>query len=199
MGAVHAPPLRDLALLLARQFGIKDFIETGTFMGRVLEWAAVSFERVVTIEVRPDFLAGARAKWGHLANVEFILGDSAQALAEVCKKLKGPGLFWLDAHMGAGFYSTEEYCPLLEEIKRINASPFDHCLLIDDARAFIAPPPAPFDYRKWPSLDEIVAELQRARPWHVAIFCDALICVPPSARALVADFLRPLRGGFFEA
>ena len=197
MGAVHAPPIRDLALLLTRHFGIKDFVETGTFSGRVLEWAAANFERVRTIELRPDFKANAQAKWGHLANVEFILGDSAEALGQVCPQLTGPALFWLDAHMGTGYFSTEDYCPLLAEIRHINASPFEHCLLIDDARAFLAPPPPPFDYRKWPTLEEIILELHRARPWHVAVFEDTLICVPPSARDILAQFLAPLRGRLF--
>ncbi len=189
MGAVHAPPLQDLALLLTRHFNIADFVETGTFMGRVLEWASNHFQRVHTIEVRPDFLETARSKWGHLPNVEFIQGDSALALADVCKKLNGPALFWLDAHTGTGYFGTEDRCPLLEEIAAVNLSPFDHCLLIDDARAFVAPPPPPFDYRKWPSLDEIINALLRGRPWHVVVLDDTLICVPPSARTVVADWV----------
>jgi hypothetical protein len=192
MGAIHLPPLHDLALALARQFKIRDFIETGTFMGHALEWAATHFERVRTIEVREDFLAAARAQWRQRANIEFILGDSAQALAHVCRSLTGPALFWLDAHAGAGYFGPEDRCPLLAEIQSINASAFDHCLLIDDARAFVAPPPPPFDYRKWPSLDQIMNALLQ-RPWHVVVFTDAIICVPPSARALVADYVCRLR------
>jgi hypothetical protein len=193
MGTIHVSPLQDLALALAGAFKIRDFVETGTFVGHSLAWAAAHFEQVRTIEVREDYQVAARARCGQWRNIQFILGDSGRKLPEVCKELTGPALFWLDAHAGAGYFGPDDCCPLLEEIDAINASAFDHCLLIDDARAFVAPPPPPFDYRKWPTLDEIIGTLLRGRPWHVVAFHDTLICVPPSGRALVADYVCRLR------
>jgi hypothetical protein len=193
MGAIHLPPLQDLALALAAHFEIRDFVETGTYMGDSLDWAATHFERVRTIEVREDFSAAARARWCDRAKIQFLLGDSARKLKEVCKTLTGPALFWLDAHAGGGHFGPEDRCPLLDEIKSIDARAFNHCLVIDDARAFVAPPPPPFDFQKWPSLDEIMATLLAKRSWHVVIIHDAMICVPPSARAMVAEHVCRLR------
>jgi len=93
-----------------------------------------------------------------MPNVEFALGNSAQQLGSVCPALAGPALFWLDAHAGAGFFGAADNCPLLDELEPCLEGPrADHCILIDDARAFVAPPPPPFGHRKWPSLDEVIA------------------------------------------
>lgn len=188
MGMIHAAPLADLVIALRDNLGLRNFVETGTYLGHGTEWAANNFRSVWTIEAKEEFQLQAKQRMGTPGNVSFVLGDSAQQLDKICTGLDGPALFWLDAHAGAGYFGDEDRCPLIEEINAINASTFQHVILIDDARAFFAPPPPPFKYEKWPALDEIMRSLQQARDYHVTILNDCIICVPRLARGLVAEW-----------
>lgn len=193
MGSIHLSPLSDLARDLARSGGIRDFVETGTFVGYALPWASRTFERVWTVELSPQFLAQAKAANPGLANVAYHLGDSASELPKIVHQLKGPALFWLDAHAGAGNFADHDICPLVEELETVLASAHDHCILVDDARAFLAPPPPPFDYRKWPSLDQIFAAVAKRPSYIIVAIADVLIIVPGKHRELVAQFCFAIR------
>jgi hypothetical protein len=193
MGAVHATPLAELTLALQKQFDIENFVETGTYMGQASGWAAGHFKQVWTIEIREDFQREAKQRTGEPVNVRFLLGNSGERLKEVCGELGSTAIFWLDAHAGAGFFGDHDDCPLIDEIDIITSGPTQHFLLIDDARAFYAPPPPPFDYRKWPALDDVMAHLQAHHHYHVVLLVDCLICVPPAARELMAQFAFAVR------
>jgi hypothetical protein len=194
MGSIHKPPVANLALALKQAGALKMFVETGTFQGDSLRWASEHFERVWTIEISPQYQAEAKAKVGPLPNVEFVLGNSADRLKQICGQLQGPALFWLDAHAGAGFFGKEDNCPLIAELDACLSGPSTgHCILIDDARAFVAPPPPPFDYRKWPSLDEVVAVALRRGGYHVAVISDVMAVVPTALRDVVAQYTFQVR------
>ena len=193
MGAIHEQPLAALARELARAGGLRDFVETGTYIGFALPWASRTFERVWTIELKDEYLAQAKANNSALRNVTYLHGDSGSELPKVLGELKGPALFWLDAHAGAGNFADHDICPLVQELDTILASPHDHCILIDDARAFLAPPPPPFDYRKWPSLDQIFAAVVKRPGMNIVAIADVLIIVPDKLRELVAQFCFAIR------
>ncbi len=193
MGSIHLSPLADLARELARAGDIRDFVETGTYMGGALGWAARSFERVWTVEINPEFQGQAKANNAGASNINFMLGDSASELPKIVGELKGPALFWLDAHAGAGYFADHDICPLVDELATVLASPFEHCILVDDARAFLAPPPPPFDYRKWPTLEQIYAALAKRPGYNVVTIADVLIIVPERHRDLVAKFCFAIR------
>jgi hypothetical protein len=186
-------PLADLARELARAGGLRDFVETGTYVGHALSWAARGFERVWTVEINPQFQTQAKANNPGLANVRYLLGDSTSELPKIVAELKGPALFWLDAHAGAGYFADHDICPLVQELETVLASPHEHCILVDDARAFLAPPPPPFDYRKWPSLDQIFAAVAKRPGYNIVTIADILIIVPDRFRHLVAQFCFAIR------
>ena len=193
MGSIHLSPLADLARELARAGNLRDFVETGTYHGGALAWAARGFERVWTVELNPEFQAQAKANNAGISNIAYLLGDSASELPKIVRDLKGPALFWLDAHAGAGFFAKEDICPLADELETVLASPHEHCILVDDARAFLAPPPPPFDYRKWPSLDQIFAAVAKRPGYNIVTIADVLIIVPDRHRHLVAQFCFAIR------
>jgi hypothetical protein len=193
MGAIHELPLNRLANTLRQAASLKDFVETGTYLGNSLAWASENFQHVWTIEIDPGYLDAARARHAGLTNIHYVMGDSAAQLSKVLGQIEGPALCWLDAHAGAGFFAPEDNCPLLEELKAVIHSPYEHCILIDDARAFVAPPPPPFNYRKWAPLEEIFAALALKPNYHVVIIEDALIAVPRRFRDLVAEFCFSIR------
>ncbi len=193
MGSIHLEPLASLGTSLARAGRLRSFVETGTFQGASLKWAAANFERVWTVEINPDYQRQAMQAVGPLPNVTFLLGNSRHHIAEICSELDGPALFWLDAHAGAGFFGPNENCPLLNELEAVLASDRPHCILVDDARAFVAPPPPPFDYRKWPSLDEVMRVLLTRPGYHVTVISDVMIAVPGALRDLVAQYVFAVR------
>ena len=193
MGSIHLSPLADLARELARAGGLRDFVETGTYVGQALPWAARGFERVWTVELNPKFQDQAKANNVGLKNVAYLLGDSAGELPKIVSELKGPGLFWLDAHAGAGYFADHDICPLVQELETVLAAPHEHCIIVDDARAFLAPPPPPFDYRKWPSLDQIFAAVGKRPGYNIVTIADVLIIVPDRHRHLVAQFCFAIR------
>jgi hypothetical protein len=193
MGSIHLSPLADLARELARAANLRDFVETGTYVGSALGWASRGFERVWTVELNAEFLREAKANNPSATNVTFLHGDSASELPKIVNRLNGPALFWLDAHAGAGYFADHDICPLVQELETVLASPHDHCIIVDDARAFLAPPPPPFDYRKWPALEEIFAAVAKRPGYHIVAIADVLIIVPARLRPLVAQFCFAIR------
>jgi len=190
MGVLYEGWNSDLVVSLIRATRIRAFVETGTYRGDGTAWAARHFDRVVTIELRADFYAAAVQRFANCPSVQCLHGDSTDLLPALVSALDEPAIFWLDAHAGGGHFGPADRCPLLAEIDAITASPQLHCVLIDDARAFVAPPPAPFDYRAWPTLDEVVTRLA---PRYVLIANDCLIAVPRTLRPLVADLVAIVR------
>jgi hypothetical protein len=193
LGAIHELPLSVLALEMKRSAGLTAFVETGTFLGNSIEWASANFDQVWTIEINPNYLASARERHQSLSNVHYMLGDSTTELTKALKQLTGPALCWLDAHAGAGFFGPEDNCPLMAELEAVLSSPYEHCILIDDARAFVAPPPPPFDHYRWPPLETIFGAIAVRPDYHVVIISDALIAVPGRFRDLVAQFCFSIR------
>lgn len=185
VGAIQIPPLSHVVEMIAKQFGVDTFVETGTFRGDASRWAASHFAHVITMEVNPQFFEESKKTLGTLSNVRQYLGDSGTVLKSLAPQLTRPCLFWLDAHAGGGNFADQDNCPLLAELEAINSTEPEHFIFVDDSRAFVAPPPPPFDWRVWPPIDELVRAIQSRHRYKIAILNDAVIAVPPSLQ----DFL----------
>jgi hypothetical protein len=105
-------PPTELILALKHEFSITDFVETGTFQGGTSTWAAYHFDRVTTIENSRVIYEQTVAKHGHIANIEFLFGNSRDVLKSVVPVLQSPSLFWLDGHWcgGDSFGEQDECC-----------------------------------------------------------------------------------------
>jgi len=193
MGSLASGHLSILTLSMARLFQIQSFVETGTFRGETTRWAAGVFASVHSVERDDATYAAACTSLAELKNVELYHGDSATKLAEIVAKLAEPAIFWLDAHAGGGFFGNEDCCPLLEEIAAIRASTQPHIVLIDDARAFLAPPPPPFDAEKWPGLTEVIFALNQGQRCYTMTMCDAIIAAPYEVCPLLRSFSAAVR------
>ena len=89
---------KELALFLKGKMGIQNFIETGTYMGDTTEWASKHFKHVETVEAYEKIYTETSTKLEHLKNIRFHLGDSSELLPKIIQGLRGPSLFFLDAH-----------------------------------------------------------------------------------------------------
>src|SRR6185436_980968 len=190
MGIKTMGPPAQFIEMLREDFGLEVFVETGTFLGNTAVWAGRRFKRVYTIEAhRPNF-ARAGLDHGRAENIRFLHGYSADLLPEVLAEIRTDAIFWLDAHwMGMGSHGESGECPLLQELQHINRSAFPHFILIDDARLFLAPPPLPHKAEHWPTIGDVLVELQKKQRYTI-IFEDVIASVPAAARSAVADWVQ---------
>src|SRR6476469_1959610 len=189
MGLIRGGVPTELAIALKEAYNLQGFIETGTNCGATALWAAQYFEKVITIEAAKVIYEAVANNYGHLKNIQFVLGNSKEQLAAILPTLKEPCIFWLDAHWRGGVtYGETEECPLLEELQIINDSEFDHFILIDDECLFLCPPPSPHSIEQWPTIDAVTSLLNSGRSRYTVIVEDVIVSVPEGAKLLVAQY-----------
>lgn len=122
----------------ARRYGIRQFVETGTFEGDTVAALRAEFDHVWTIELSPELHAVAVDRFASDPGVDVRLGDSATQLPAILADLKTPTLFWLDAHFSEGNTALgDRESPVEVELRAILEHPVGgHVVLIDDAREF---------------------------------------------------------------
>jgi hypothetical protein len=133
---------------LQRRHGLVSFVETGTASGESLARAASApFQTLFSIEIVPELVQAARARFAGDPRIRIWEGDSADLLPAMLSVLPaGPCLFWLDAHF-PGAHAGAEYdaepslakrLPLEAEVSAIarQRRGARDILLIDDARIY---------------------------------------------------------------
>ena len=186
-----------LARDLRDRLGLVRAIETGTYRGQGARLLAEVFPTVITIEVAPQLARAAARALGALPNVRVEQGSSRDVLPRLVDANQ-PTLYWLDGHWSGGATGgADDQCPVLAELDAIAGGHADDCILIDDARLFLAPPPPPHRPEQWPSYRQIEDAIRSARPRHAIVVAhDVVVAVPERVAQLAADFAarRPPRG-----
>jgi hypothetical protein len=98
-------------LELKKIFNIDTAIELGTCVGGTTKWLSENFDKVIGIELMPEFLNFAKQR-ANSSNVEFHLGSTVDLLPEVLKGIKDNTIFHIDSHWG-------DNNPLLRELEII--------------------------------------------------------------------------------
>jgi len=144
---------------------------------------------VVTIEVSEELARAAAASLADRPGVEVRHGTSRDVLPKVVDPSE-PALYWLDGHWSGGITGgKDDECPVLAELEGIATGHPDDVILIDDARLFLAPPPAPHDPAQWPDVGQLVEAIAAAKPGHrVVVAHDIVVAVPDRAVDLAASF-----------
>jgi hypothetical protein len=135
----HAVKVRNI-LTIARLYGIRKLVETGTQAGATLAATLHHFDDLYSIEIYQPAVIAARKRFAAHPKVKIIHGDSATALPELVKAIPDPILFWLDGHYsGKGTGMGDEHSPIVSEIKHILElrPPGRDAIIIDDARLFV--------------------------------------------------------------
>jgi len=118
------------------------FIETGTARGEGIQTALEfgRFDKLYSIEAKPDVYEAACKRFVNENKVDLLLGDGAKVLPAVLAEVQEPAVFWLDSHWGIGEEPLApgiSPCPLIGELCAIAEHPIkDHVILIDDVRHF---------------------------------------------------------------
>lgn len=190
MGVVTFGINKPLVEKLAKEFGIQNFIETGTYLGGTSSWAAGIFKEVHTVELSEEIYDETSARFKHIKNLHFHLGDSKHVLPQIVPTIQGSAVFWLDGHWcGRNTGGKYNECPIMDELAQAVLVK-DAVILIDDLRYFLGP--NPYDYGEdYPSVDEIIRFLMQKLPNHFITFhADTLICAPVACKKVIdADWL----------
>jgi GT2 family glycosyltransferase len=194
MGAVTFSLDEGLLHCLKGALPLTAFVETGTFKGDAVAIAAPYFERIVTVEFSAPLWEAASKRFAENRRVEVLMGDSAEVLARIGPSLgEAATLFWLDAHWCVAENTAGDHsqCPLLGEIAAIGRLGESSVILIDDARLFLAPPPAPHDVTQWPTFDQIVLALRGASTRHeLMVVNDVIVFYPQFIKGAVEGYAR---------
>ena len=191
MGAVRFSIDSGLVRELAGKLPFKVFVETGTYEGASTREMLPFFEQLHTIELSPALYAHASEAFADQPKVHVHHGSSDQVLAEIVPKLRRKSvLYWLDAHWCDEQSAGEDVqCPLLGELEAIGSVSDKSVVLIDDARLFMAPPPAPASTEGWPQFSEVLARLTALNPEHeLLVIDDVLVFFPPKVREPLRDY-----------
>lgn len=154
----------------AAKFNLHVFIETGTYMGEMIDAVSNHFSKIISIEFDPKLAQRAKNKFSSLSHVTILEGDSGELLPELLVKIKEPCLFWLDAHFSGGVTAhADSETPIIREIKTILDHPCsDHVILIDDAREFTGS-------KDYPTLEELRAIIhQKRKEWRMDVEADII-------------------------
>lgn len=190
MGIVRMGPPEKLTEYLRRYFGLRNFVETGTFRGNTTVWAAERFAHVYTAERSDIIFQSTSQRLAAYANVTFRHCDSRSLVRELVDRLP-PALFWLDAHWcGGDTAGTDDECPVMDELAALAPHLDRHFVMIDDARLFLSPPPPPHKPDQWPSVDQIIRAAAAQYPIFDTVVDDVILLAPNWARAAVANHLK---------
>lgn len=176
---VPPPPSVKQAVVAAygERFGMRTLIETGTYLGQMVEAQRGRFDRVWSIELDKGLARTARDRFAGAKNVTILQGDSGEHLKDVLAASNGQCLFWLDAHYSAGITARGDMdTPIRSELELVLTAPWEHVVLVDDARCFGAA-----DFPDYPSIDEIRSIVAQHRTdWAVTVQ-DDIIRIHPGA------------------
>ncbi|MGA3209331.1 MAG: hypothetical protein ABSE05_16105 [Syntrophales bacterium] len=150
---------QEIVKSYAKRFNVNAFIETGTFMGEMIDAVVNTFSKIISIEFDSVLAQEAQNKFFLHSHVNVIHGDSGEVLPEVMAVINEPCLFWLDAHYSGSVTAKSDLeTPIAKELGTLLDHPCsDHVILIDDAREFTG-------NNDYPILDKLRKMIMAKRP-----------------------------------
>jgi hypothetical protein len=170
--APHAVKMSVVRSYLCK-YKLKQFVETGTYLGDTLEYIAREGVVCTSIELSEQLHAKAMVRFAGFENVNLILGDSARKMPMLLNAIEKPTLFWLDGHYSGDFTAKgEKDSPILAELEAIYNHPVaGHVILIDDARCFDGT-------NDYPQLDELLRRVNKEGRYKSEVSIDIIRLVP---------------------
>ncbi len=151
------------------------FVETGTADHLTVEALAPHFPRLFTIELDEGFYHQAWCAFMNKPHVTPLYGDSSVVLEHLVCRLKGPAVFWLDAHYCGGTRGATD-TPVETELRHIFQYRQDekNLIMVDDARLFGIDPAYPTV--EW--VEDFIAAQPAAIEYRVYVKDDIIHIVP---------------------
>jgi hypothetical protein len=156
---------------LAHRHGTRVLVETGTFMGDMIEAQRGEFDRLVSIELAPELHRKAVARFAGDPRIEILQGDSGRLIGDLVAQLKQPALFWLDGHYSGGETARGDAdTPIVAELEAVLRSGVHHVVLVDDARCFNGS-------GGYPTVDALRALVEKLKPGAKVALAHDLISI----------------------
>ena len=176
-GALLPPPhilKQKLINKYRKEFAIKVFIETGTYLGQMVDAMRYRFKKLKSIELSEELYKRAKEKFKSSPHIKLYMGDSAAVLPHIIESLQEPALFWLDGHYSGGITTKgKSTTPILEELAAIATLQCKFVILIDDARLFTGED----DY---PEINSLKSVITNYFPLHKVEIRDDVIRILPN-------------------
>ena len=157
-------------------FNTPVFIETGTFLGNMVEYVARTGVKCHSIEVDPALYERAKTLFANRDSINIVLGDSGEELPRLLTSVAEPATFWLDGHY-SGWSSGRSNIdtPVSQELDAILNHPVKgHVILIDDARLFTG-------HAGYPRLSSLLAQFDNHAAYHAWVSADIIRIEPRRA------------------
>lgn len=134
----------------ANQFNIQCFVESGTFLGIMMNSMKDQFKKLYSIELSEILYKNAVNRFKNDKHINIVFGDSGTMLPQVIKDINEPVLFWLDGHYSGDITAKGVLeTPIIKELKTVLEHHVkNHIILVDDARLFNGT-------RDYPTLKEV--------------------------------------------
>jgi hypothetical protein len=162
----------------AEKFRTRVLIETGTYLGEMIDAMKDSFDRIFSIELDRALYEQATRRFDADDHISIVHGDSGESLKELLASIDEPCLFWLDGHFSGGVTAKATLeTPIMREMEHILAHPLTgHVVLIDDARLFTGA-------NDYPTVQELSDLISRRRPhWQLTLENDIIRIHEPERR-----------------
>lgn len=129
---------QEVIRYFAKQHNIQVFVESGTFLGIMINSMKGQFKKLYSIELSEILYKNAIKKFENDKNVNIVFGDSGSMLPQVIKDINEPIVFWLDGHYSGDITAKGVLeTPIIKELKTVLEHPIkNHVILVDDARLF---------------------------------------------------------------
>ena len=167
---------------IVKQLAIEEFrtkfhtevlIETGTYLGDMVEAQRDRFQKIYSIELSEKLFRKAKKRFESFPHIKILQGDSGLVLNKLVPELEKPSLFWLDGHYSGGITAMgKKECPVPEELEAILKDPLLHVILIDDARLFTGS-------NDYPAIDEIKLIISKSDKNYSLAVKDDIIRLTP--------------------
>ena len=123
---------RDLLIDYAEKYNLRTFVETGTCGGATIAHLLPHFDELYSIELDQEMFDRGFDRFSDNPKVHLIEGDSAIKLPKLLPLIKGPALYWLDAHLDAPHNGLGRNNPLMAELEAIISQKKEGIVLVDD-------------------------------------------------------------------
>lgn len=114
-------------LNLRDRFKISTVVELGSCFGSTSLWMAKNFEKVITVEINPEYAAIAKERFerDETTNVHLIIGDTVNVLPEILSNTTEATMVFVDSHWLS-------HCPMLDELRIIADANIKPVIVIHD-------------------------------------------------------------------
>lgn len=152
-------------------------IETGTYLGDMIEAQKNNFSRLFSVELSPELYQQAVERFRKSPHISIVQGDSGKVLPALLAEIAEPAIFWLDGHYSDGITAMgDKECPIIEELSAIFSVPTHHpVILIDDARCYTGKG----DY---PTIPQLKSFVDSTRPGYDLEVKNDIICFTLNAK-----------------